>query len=147
MTYWRRNSVQHSVMLPEAQPRRPQRHASRNGSREKQASSTTTFQLEKLVSRSNLNRTCAGSAQFLRSRSTSREEEEEEEEKEKEEEEEKEEKIADVGEAARRLWWGSTDRGGARHVEGPATGVRGEGKERGGCLATGLPAAGAEQRD
>ncbi|XP_011055430.1 PREDICTED: uncharacterized protein LOC105146704 isoform X1 [Acromyrmex echinatior] len=68
MTYWRRNSVQHSVMLPEAQPRRPQRHASRNGSREKQASSTTTFQLEKLVSRSNLNRTCAGSAQFLRSR-------------------------------------------------------------------------------
>ncbi|KYM76132.1 hypothetical protein ALC53_13449 [Atta colombica] len=71
----------------------------------------------------------------------------EKEKKEEEQEEKEEEKIADVGEAAQRLWWGGTDRGGARHVEGPATGVRGEGKERGGCLATGLPAAGAEQRD
>lgn len=46
------------------------------------------------------------------------------------EEKEEEEEIADVGEAARRLWWGGTDRGGARHAEGPASAVRGEGKGR-----------------
>ncbi|KYN44922.1 hypothetical protein ALC56_00574 [Trachymyrmex septentrionalis] len=120
MTYWRRNSV----MLREAQPRRPRRRASRNGPREKP-------------------QPCRETEPFV----AKEEEEEEEEEKEEEEEEEEEEKIADVGEAAQRLWWGGTDRGGARHVEGPAMGVRGEGKKRGGCLATGLPAARAEQRD
>ncbi|XP_018314434.1 uncharacterized protein [Mycetomoellerius zeteki] len=70
MTYWRRNSVQRSVMLREAQPRRPRRRDMHRGTvcKRSAASSTTTFQLDKLVSRSSFNRTCAGSAATLKSR-------------------------------------------------------------------------------
>lgn len=59
------------------------------------------------------------------------------------EEKEEEEEIADVGEAARRLWWGWHRQGRGTSRGGPRVGRTGRGKgERGGCLATGLPAAG-----